>query len=110
MKRVNAMEELEFHAPPSERLIERRYHDVAHPGRHLPEDRTLVLEQDKSDQEDHDPGGDRRPLGIGLLVAEHQVVQTAHEGRLEHIGMAAVTDYPVAELFIVDGPETLADG
>ena len=100
MQRVDAMEELEFHAAPAECLIERRHHDVAHPGRSLlPEDRAFVLEKDESDEEDHHPGADCRSLGIGPVVAEHQIVKTAHESRLEHIGMAAVTDYPVAEFF-----------
>ena len=110
MQAVDAVEELESDTAPAQYLIQRRDHDVTHPRRHLPEQRTPVSEQHVTDQEDHHPGGHRGSFGIGVLIAEHQVVQAAHHRRIQHIGMAAVAQHPVAELFVVERPEAAGTG
>ena len=65
----------------------------------------LYSKRTMTDQEDHQAGRHRRSVGIGVLVAEHQVVKATHHRTIEDIGMAAVAQDPVAELFVVDGPE-----
>ena len=44
MQCVDAVEELELDAASAQRLVQRRDDDVAHAGRHLPEEGALVLE------------------------------------------------------------------
>ena len=110
MQAVDPVEELESDTAPAQYLIQRRDHDVTHPRRHLPEHRAPVSEQDVADQEDHQPRGHRGSFGIGVLIAEHQVVQAAHHRRIQHVGMAAVTQDPVAELFVVERPEAAGTG
>src|SRR4029077_1186321 len=45
MQSINPMKELEADAAPSQRLVQRRDHDVTHPGGHFPEEGSFVLEK-----------------------------------------------------------------
>ena len=105
VQRVDAVEELELDSASAQRLVQRGDDDVPHPGRHLPEERALVLEQgDPGEQQGH-PGGQCRSLAVAVLVSEDHVVQPANEGKVHDVGMGAVAENPRAEVLVVDGAE-----
>ena len=110
MQRVETVEELEFHAATSQCLIQRCDHDIAHPGRHLPENRSPVTEEHLADQECHHAGTNRGSARVTIAETEHQVIHAAHHCRVENIRMCAVPKDPVAEVLIVDGREPIGVG
>ena len=105
VQRIDTVEELELHAALTECLVQGSHHDVPHAGGHLPENCALVLEENHADEESHEAGRNRRPAGIGILVAENQIVKATHQRTVEDIRMGAVAKDPLAEVFAVDGPE-----
>ncbi len=107
---VETMEELEFHTAPSQCLIQGRDHDVAHPGRHLPENRSPVTEENLANKERHHPGTNRGPVRIAFAVTEYQVMHAAHHCGIKNVAMCAVTKDPVAEVLVVDGTEAAGIG
>ena len=110
MQRVQPMEELELDTAPAQRLVHGGDDHVAHPRRHLPEDRALVLEQHETGQEHGQARAERRALGVGVDVSEHQVVQATHQREIEDVGMCAVALDPVVEILVVDGAEAARVG
>ena len=74
---VDAMEELEFHTAPAQYLVDGGDDDVTHTGGHLPEDRTLVGEQQHPEKKHPDTRADLGPFQMTLLVPEHHVVHGA---------------------------------
>ena len=62
------------------------------PGVHLPEDRAAVLEEQLRRQEQAETGGERRTLGVALLVGEHEVVHRVDERRPD--GLLADAPWP----------------
>src|SRR5215213_6634842 len=91
---IHPMKELEVDSASPQRLIERRDDHIAHPRGHLPEERTLVAEQDLTRQEDGDSGAERRTVGIAVGIAEHHVVEGAHQGKVDDTGMSTMPDDP----------------
>ena len=110
VQRVETVEELEFHTAPSECLIQRCDHDIAHPGRHFPENCSSITEKHLADQECHHAGTNRGPPRVAIAVTEHQVIHSAHHGRIEDIRMCAVPNDPVAEVLVVDRREAMGIG
>ena len=110
MQPVETMEEFEFHAAPAQCLIQGCDHDVAHPGRHLPENRSPVAEKNLADKECHHPRTNRGAPRITIAVTEYQVIYAAHHCGIENVAMCAVTKDPVAEVLVVDGTEAAGIG
>ena len=110
MQSVDAMEELELHAAAPKCLIQRGDHDIAHACRHLPEDRPAVLEERYADEEDRGPGAHRGSIVVSVLVAEYEVVQSAHQREVHDVGVGAMAQHPFGEVLVVDRPEAAADG
>ena len=80
---LEPVEELEAHAAPLEHLVERREHDVAHAGLHPPEERAAVGEERAHAPRSACAGGEARPRDVAVLVGEGEVVEAAHEARVE---------------------------
>ena len=104
------MEELEAHAPPAQRLVQRREHDVAHAGRHLPEDRAAVLEEHLRREEDRDSGAHAAARSRRTGLGEHEVVQPPDEREAGDLGRGAMTRDPVEEVLVVEITEAAPSG
>ena len=106
---IDAVEEAELDAAPAQGLVQRSEDDVAHPGRHLPEDRALVVEERLARQEDPPAGAERGHRRVAVPVGEDEVVEPADERRVGGFGRGAVAEDPRPVVLVVDRPETSRD-
>ena len=90
-----------------EHLVQRREHDLAHPGLHLPEDRALEVEEQPAGEEQPEAGREAGSVPMAALVGEDQVVEAADEGGVER-GRVHPAVQPFAEVEVVDAGEALA--
>ncbi len=102
---LEAVEELEADAASAQDLVEGREDDVPHACPHLPEQRPPVGVEHSHRTPQPDPRGHRRPAGVAVLVGEPEVVEPAHEGRVDRLLGGAVEHQPVAHLVVVEGVE-----
>ncbi len=102
---LQPVEELEPHAAPPQHLVERREHDVAHPGSHLPEESAAVGEEGADRAAQRLPRGDPRPSDVAVLVGEGEIVERAHERARDRALRGAVQQQPLAAIVVVDGVE-----
>ena len=100
---LQAVEEADLHAALLEHLVAGREHDVAHAGLHLPEHRAAVGEEHPQRAAQCLAGGQPWTCRVAVLVRQCQVVQAAHEGRIERALGRAVHAQPLAALEVVDG-------
>ena len=77
---IEAMEELEAHAPPSKGLVQGREHHIAHPCSHLPEHRSPVGKEHAAGEEEPGARADGGSGEVAVLVGEGEVVGATHEG------------------------------
>ena len=66
MQRIDPVEELEPDPAAAQHLIDRGDDDVAHPGGHLPEERTLVLEKRYAGEQYGQARGERGALEVAV--------------------------------------------
>ena len=102
---VEAMEEFERTPRLTQYLVERGDDDVAHSCRHLPEERAPVLEHHDTGEQHRQPGSQRGPLGVAILVSEDQIVKGTNQGKSNNIWVGAVAEDPLTEVLVIDGPE-----
>ena len=90
-----AVEEAELRSPSLEGLVERREHDVAHAGAHLPEERAAVREEHPQRPANPLPRRDGRAARVAALVGQGEVVEPAHDRGVHRALGGAVQQEPL---------------
>ena len=99
------MKELEAHTALFQHLVQRGKDDIAHAGTHAPEQSPTIRKEHAHRAAQRHAGRQPRTLHVAIFERKREIVDSAHESRVERLLGRAIHAKPLAPIVVVDGVE-----